>query len=47
MTWEVLYVDWKGNTQKVYIIANSKAEALESAKVIQGLADLVSVEMEE
>lgn len=45
-TYKVHYTDWKGRPKTVYIYANSLEEAVESAKIIQGLEKLEGVEEE-
>jgi hypothetical protein len=46
-TYKVHYTDWKGRLKTVWLYANSYAEAVESARVIQGLSQLLAVEEEE
>lgn len=45
-TYELHYIDWKGRKKLVYLVANSYQEALESAKVLQGLEEIISIEEE-
>lgn len=41
--YKVQYVNWKGTVVSTYLYANSREEATESAKVLQGLSVLLKV----
>lgn len=43
-TFEVKYIDHKGNRQVAYIYADSKEQAIKAAETIQGLSLIGTIE---
>lgn len=43
-TFKIQYMDWKGKIVNTYLYANNREEAVQAAKVLQGLSILIKIE---
>ena len=45
-TYKLQYMNWKGKVVNAYLYANNREEAVQAAKVLQGLSFLILLEEE-
>ena len=43
-TFKIQYMNWKGKVVNTYLYANNREEAVQAAKVLQGLSILIKIE---